>query len=101
MTRPPIVGGPVWSAVTAREGGTCGCRGECGRRHKDTGGRCTRHDGLIVGPRDLSVSLAVAVALDPAGLTTWCERCHGPARSAAKAAAGSARAAESATEALF
>ncbi|GCD97122.1 hypothetical protein [Embleya hyalina] len=101
MTRPPIIGGRLWQSVVDRECGTCGCAGECGRRHKETGGRCTRHDGLIVAPRDLATTLAVAVGLDPAALTTWCERCHAPAAAAARKAAAVLRAARSETTALF
>ncbi|WP_439675690.1 hypothetical protein [Embleya sp. MST-111070] len=101
MSRPPIVGADLWSAVATREGGTCGCTGRCGRRHADSGGRCDRHDGLIVGPRDLSVSLAVAVGLPAADLTTWCERCHRPAVTAATKAAAVARAERVETDALF
>lgn len=101
MSRPPIVGADLWSAVATREGGTCGCTGRCGRRHADTGGRCTRHDDLIVGPCDLSVSLAVAAGLGAADLTTWCDRCHGPAKSAATKATAAARAESVEADALF
>ncbi|MGW1990115.1 hypothetical protein [Embleya sp. NPDC001921] len=101
MNRPPIVGAELWSAVATRESGTCGCTGQCGRRHKDTNGRCDRHDGLIVGPRDLAASLTVAVGLGSADLTTWCERCHGPARGAACKAAAREHTAESKTQPLF
>ncbi|MFE2871422.1 hypothetical protein [Embleya sp. NPDC059259] len=99
--RPPIVGGALWDAVLEREAGTCGCAGECGKRHKESGGRCDRHDALIVAPRDLATPIAVAVGLDPAELTTWCQRCHLPAATAARKAASVLRAADSEPEALF
>ncbi|MGW1993237.1 hypothetical protein [Embleya sp. NPDC001921] len=99
--RPPIVGAHLWGAVLGRENDTCGCAGECGKHHKESGGRCDRHDALIVAPRDLGTPLAVAVGLDPADLTTWCARCHGPARSAAAKAARAARAERYESESLF
>ncbi|WP_406289548.1 hypothetical protein [Embleya sp. NBC_00896] len=99
--QPPIVGGALWAAVMTRENSMCGCTGECGKRHADTQGRCDRHDGLIVAPRDLSVALVVAVGLGPADLTTWCERCHRPARSAALKTTGTERAERYESESLF
>ncbi|MFJ8738291.1 hypothetical protein ACIRL2_02855 [Embleya sp. NPDC127516] len=99
--RPPIVGARLWDAVLGRENGTCGCAGECGKYHKESGGRCDRHDALIVAPRDLATPLAAAVGLDPADLTAWCARCHGPARSAAAKAARAARAERYESESLF
>ncbi|MFF7248967.1 hypothetical protein ACFZBU_34230 [Embleya sp. NPDC008237] len=99
--RPPIVGAHLWDAVLRRENGTCGCAGECGKCHKESGGRCDRHDALIVAPRDLATPLAVAVVLAPADVTTWCARCHGPARSAAVKAARAARAERYESESLF
>ncbi|WP_406284782.1 hypothetical protein [Embleya sp. NBC_00896] len=99
--QPPIVGGALWTAVMTREASTCGCTGECGKRHADGGGRCNRHDGLIVAPRDLAVPLAVAVALCAADLTTWCDRCHKPAKSAATKAAAAAGVERFESDSLF
>jgi hypothetical protein len=64
-----------WREVVTRAGGQCECRGACGRKHKDGGGRCTRTDLPHAVPRE-PVAASVAVTLPAAALHALCGPCH-------------------------
>jgi hypothetical protein len=94
----PIVAARLWRQVIDRAGEWCECRGECGRKHTDGRGRCTRENGplapLHAVPRDPAVPFHAAAALDAAALHALCDPCH------AAVAVMRARARRAATEAL-
>jgi hypothetical protein len=109
-TRPP--GGIVpeeparrlWREVVDRAGGQCECRGGCGRKHKDGGGRCkhlnTSHAPLCAVPRE-PVPTRIAATLPAADLQALCRRCHDGIAAARAAARAAALADQSATGSLF
>jgi hypothetical protein len=92
--RGPVIAADRWREVIARAGERCECTGQCGRRHREGMGRCTRPDRpeapLHAVPRD-AAPFHVAAALPADALDALCDPCH------ASAAAIRARALRSAT----
>jgi hypothetical protein len=71
--------GRLWREVIDAAAGQCECRGECGRKHNDGGGRCKRldtpHATLHAVSRE-PVPARVAATLPAAALTALCDYCH-------------------------
>jgi hypothetical protein len=92
MTRPPIVGAPLWAAVMKNADNCCECQGVCGKKHTDPAtrkpGRCDHRNGqriakygeviLIATPRDPvnEGSFAVAAQLPARRLIALCPPCY-------------------------
>jgi hypothetical protein len=83
----PLGGPQAWAAVTARAGGTCECRGECGRPQRahrmhphEVDLLCTFLPGwhghrLYVLPIDPGVSEHRRLTLAAEDLRSYCQRC--------------------------
>jgi len=92
MTRPPIVGAPLWNAVMKNANNCCECQGACGKKHTDPvtrkPSRCDHRNGqriakygeviLIATPRDPvnEGSFAVAATLPARRLIALCPPCY-------------------------
>ncbi|MFJ6667458.1 hypothetical protein [Streptomyces sp. NPDC091383] len=92
MTRPPIVGAPVWEAVMTAAGDRCQCQGACGKKHTDPQtkkpGRCTLVNGQRTSKRGVVTLLAtprdpvnegdfhIAAALPATRLIAFCPDCY-------------------------
>ena len=94
-----------WREVITRAGGRCECRGACGRKHQDGGGRCkrlnTRCAPLSAVPREPAVPTRIAVTLPAAALQALCRPCHDGIAAAWATARAAALRDQSATESLF
>jgi hypothetical protein len=94
----------TWHEVIAQAGDRCECRGACGRKHKDGGGRCkhlnTRCAPLAAVPRE-PVPTRIAVTLPAADLQALCRRCHDGIAAGWAATRAAALRDSSATESLF
>lgn len=92
MTRPPLVGAALWTAVMKNAGDRCECRGACGSKHdperRKVQGRCGHRNGqhikkigqvvLLAVPRDPinEGSFAKAASLPPSRLAAMCRPCN-------------------------
>jgi hypothetical protein len=93
-----------WREVVTRAGERCECRGTCGRKHNDGGGRCTRHGTghapLSAVPRK-PVPARIAATLPAADLQALCGPCHDGIATAWAAERAAALRDQSATGSLF
>lgn len=96
MTRPPIVGATLWTAVMKNADNRCECRGACGKKHDPERlrkqGRCTLANGqfvskvgevvLVATPRDPinEGDFVTAASLPPSRLAAMCAPCHDAVR---------------------
>jgi hypothetical protein len=96
MTRPPIVGAALWTAVMRKAGDRCECRGACGKKHDPERtrkqGRCPLTNGhhvskrgeiiLVAMPRDpiTYADFVSAASLPPSRLAAMCPECHDAVR---------------------
>lgn len=92
MTRPPLVGAALWTAVMKNAGHRCECKGACGKKHDPERtrkqGRCHLANGqfvskvgevvLIAAPRDPinEGDFVTAAQLPPSRLAAMCAPCH-------------------------
>ncbi|MGW0312071.1 hypothetical protein [Streptomyces flavidovirens] len=92
MTRPPIVGAALWTAVMKKAGNRCECRGACGKKHdkdrKRVQGRCEQENTdygtslggttLLAMPRDpiSEGDFVTAASLPPRRLAAMCPDCY-------------------------
>jgi hypothetical protein len=81
---PPVVSTPTWVHVVTVAGRRCECGGACGRRHKDSAGRCASEHGqarpLYAAPRDPAVPAESAWRAPVEALAAWCGPCLDAAR---------------------
>jgi hypothetical protein len=93
-----------WHKVITRAGDRCECRGACGRKHKDGGGRCVRlntsHAPLSAVPCE-PVPTRIAATLPAADLQALCRPCHDGLAAARAAERAAALRGQSATGSLF
>lgn len=93
--------------VVTRAGLRCQCSGACGRKHRDSGGRCASEHGtarpLFAAPSDPAVPEHTAWQVPVTELAAWCGPCLDAARRQAARKVAETRAAElaAATDALF
>ncbi|WP_395110580.1 hypothetical protein [Actinomadura sp. SCN-SB] len=101
----PLLNGELWRTVLDRAGRRCECRAECGRKHKDGGGRCkNEHDRprpLHSVPREATSSWVAAATLPPEALYALCPPCHAGIEAARRSARNAAVAEAHTPEALF
>jgi hypothetical protein len=94
----------TWREVITRAGDRCECRGACGRKHKDGGGRCAREHTasapLAAVPREPAPT-RIAAALPAAGLHALCRSCHDGLAAAWKAERAAGPRGETAAGSLF
>lgn len=92
MTRPPIVGAALWTAVMKRAGDRCECRGACGKKHDPERtrkqGRCPLTNGHHISKRGEIILIAMprgpvgqgdfvtAASLPPSRLAAMCPECY-------------------------
>lgn len=103
MTRPPIVGAPLWNAVMKAAEHRCECMGACGKKHDPDRTRqqqrCLRRNGdgafradggltLIATPRDPinEGDFVTAASLPASRLIAFCPDCYDAVRRAIKRA---------------
>lgn len=102
MTRPPIVGAALWTAVMKNAGDRCECQGACGKKHDPERtrkqGRCPLANGqfvskvgqvtLVATPRDPinEGDFVTAASLPPSRLAAMCGPCHDAVRRKIRAA---------------
>jgi DNA (cytosine-5)-methyltransferase 1 len=100
----PVIAAGRWRQVIDRAGERCECTGQCGRKHREGKGRCTRPDRpgapLHAVPRD-PAPFHVAAALPASALHALCDRCHGALAAIHDRGRQAAHGALSATETLF
>lgn len=93
-----------WHEVVTRAGDRCECRGACGRKHTNGGGRCTHlnsdHALLAAVPRE-PVPTRIAAALPADDLQALCGPCHDGLSRACNAARAAELHDQSAMESLF
>ncbi len=75
----PVIAAGLWHEVIARAGNRCECTAECGRKHKNGGGRCIRHSSprapLHAVPR-APAPFHAAAAMPATALYALCDDCH-------------------------
>lgn len=102
MTRPPLVGAALWTAVMRNADHRCECQGACGKKHDPnrtrTQGRCTMANGQFVSKVGEVILIAMprnpinegdfvsAAKLPPSRLAAMCAPCHDAVRRKIRAA---------------